>query len=186
MKDMKRVRIYFKKIVYRELIRIIKDDIGKEKWDCNVSRRNWGIAFDDEEEEELIDIDILTGMIIIDAAKNGNFDEFDYEDKKEIVQLIMDKFKNLMHKTFHEICVNYMDIDIRGDIYEFMRTKAAMMKMSYSHHSIDDMRYELIRDTEMRFKRDLMMDCQRSEMESLEGYIEDVAFSLFPTRRKAA
>ena len=79
MKDMKRVRIYFKKIVYRELIRIIKDDIGKEKWDCNISRHNYGVAFDDEE-EDLVDIDVITGFIIIDAAKNGDFDEFDYEE----------------------------------------------------------------------------------------------------------
>ena len=103
---------------------------------------------------------------------------------RKIVQLIMDEFKSLTYKTFHEICVNYMDIDIKSDIYEFMRTKAAMMKMNYVHHDIDDMRYELIRDTEMRFKRDLMMDCQRNE--TLEEYIEDVAFSIFPMRREAA
>ena len=69
-----------------------------------------------------------------------------------------------------------------------MKKKAAMMRMSYIHldiyHDIDDMRYELIRDAEMKFKHDLMMDCQRTE--TLEEYIEDVAVSIFPIKRKAA
>lgn len=187
MKDMKKVKMYFKKLVYSELIGLIRRNIGKDVWNNNVARRRYGVAFD-YDNDELVDIDVVTGITIIEASKQGCFDEFDYETKTEIVQFIMDEFKNLMYKTFHEICMDYKDVDVKCDIYEFMKKKAAMMRMSYIHldiyRDIDDMRYELIRYTEMRFRHDLMIDCQRSE--TLEEYIEDVAVSIFPMRKKAA
>ena len=183
MKDMKKVKLYFKKLVYSELIGMIRENIGKDNWNNNVHKRCRGMAADDD-----IDIDVVTAMIIIEASKQGMFDEFDYETKTEIVQFIMDTFKELMYKTFHEICMDYRDIDVKCDIYEFMKKNAAIMRMSYIHldvyRDIDDMRYELIRYTEMRFRHDLMIDCQRSE--TLEEYIEDVAVSIFPMKKKAA
>lgn len=178
MKDMKRVKIYFKKLIYSELIGIIREKIGKDNWNNNVHTRCCGMEASDD-----IDVDIVTGITIIEASKQGMFDDFDYEMKTEIVEYIMNEFKDLMYKTFHEICIGYRDINVRCDVYEFMRMKAARMKMNYTHHNIDDMRYELIRDTKMRFKHDLMMDCQRSE--TLEEYIEDVAVSIFSMRREA-
>ena len=187
MKDMKKVKMYFKKLVCGELIGLIRRNIGKDVWNNNVARRRYGVAFD-YDNDELVDIDVVTGITIIEASKQGCFDEFDYETKTEIVQFIIDEFKNLMYKTFHEICMDYKDVDVKCDIYEFMKKKAAMMRMSYIHldiyRDIDDMRYELIRYTEMRFRHDLMIDCQRSE--TLEEYIEDVAVSIFPMRKKAA
>lgn len=182
MKDMKKVKNYFKKLVYSELIGIIREKIGKDNWNNNVAKRRYGVTFDYD--NDLVDIDVVTGITIIEASKNGCFDEFDYETKTEIVQFVMNEFKDLMYKTFHEICMDYRDIDVKCNVYEFMKKKAAMMRMSYIHHDIDDMRYELIRDAEMRFRPDLMMDCQRSE--TLEEYIEDVAVSIFSMRRKAA
>lgn len=183
MKSMKRVKMYFKKLVYSELIGMIRENIGKDVWNNNVYTRCCGVAADDD-----IDIDVVTAMIIAEASRQGHFDEFDYETKTEIVQFIMDTFKELMYKTFHEICMDYRDIDVKCDIYEFMKKKAAMMRMSYIHldiyRDIDDMRYELIRYTEMRFEHDLIMDCHRKEL--LRNYIWDIAFSFFPMRKKAA
>lgn len=187
MKDMKKVKMYFKKLVYSELIGMIKENIGKNAWNNNVARRRYDVMLGCND-DELVDIDVVTAMIVIKASKQGHFDEFSYETKTEIVQFIMDEFKELTYKTFHEICMDYRDIDVKCDIYEFMKKKAAMMRMSYIHldiyRDIDDMRYELIRYTEMRFRHDLMIDCQRSE--TLEEYIEDVAVSIFPMRREAA
>lgn len=179
MKDMKKVKMYFKKLVYSELIGMIRENIGKDNWNNNVAKRCNGMAADDD-----IDIDVVTAMIVIEASKSGHFDEFDYEAKTEIVQFIMNEFKELTYKTFHEICMDYRDVDVKCDIYEFMRAKAAMMKKNYAHRNIGDMRSVLIRDTEMMFKYDLMMDCQRKEL--LRNYIWDTAFSVFPTKRKAA
>ena len=187
MKDMKKARQYFKKLIYSELIGMIRKNIGKDVWNNNVAKRRYGVAFDCGN-DELVDIDIVTGLIIVEASRHGYFDEFGYETKTEIIQFIMDEFKELTYKTFHEICIDYRDIDVKCDIYEFMKKKAAMMRMSYIHldiyRDIDDMRYELIRYTEMRFRHDLMIDCQRSE--TLEEYIEDVAVSIFPMKKKAA
>ena len=180
---MKKVKLYFKKLVYSELIGMIRENIGKDVWNNNVAKRRYGVAFDCGN-DELVDIDVVTGITIIEASKQGRFDEFDYEEKTEIVQFIMDTFKELMYKTFHEICMDYRDVDVKYDIYEFMRAKAAMMKKNYAHRNIGDMRSVLIRDTEMIFKHDLMMDCQRKEL--LRNYIWDIAFSFFPTKRKAA
>lgn len=182
MKDMKKVKMYFKKLVCDELIGLIRRNIGKDVWNNNVARRRYGVAFD-YDNDELVDIDVVTGITIIEASKQGCFDEFDYETKTEIVQFIIDEFKNLMYKTFHEICMDYRDVDVKCDIYEFMRAKAAMMKKNCTHCNIDDMRYVLIRDTKMRFRFDLMIDCQRAE--TLEEYIEDVAFSIFPIKKAA-
>lgn len=180
MKSMQKVKLYFKKMIYSEMIGMIRENIGKDVWNNNVARRRYGVTFD-YDNDELVDIDVVTGMIIVEASRQGMFD---YETKTEIVQFIMDTFKELMYKTFHEICMDYRDIDVKCDIYEFMRDKAVMMKMTYSNHSVDDMRYELIRDTEMRFRPDLMMDCQRAE--TLEEYNEDVAVSMFPMREEIA
>lgn len=182
MKDMKKVKLYFKKLVYSEMIGLIRENIGKDVWNNNVAKRRYGVTFDCGN-DELVDIDIVTGVIIIEASRQGHFDEFDYETKTEIVQFIMDTFKELMYKTFHEICIYYRDINVKRDVYEFMRTKAEMMKMVYSHNSVYDMRCELIRDTEMRFEHDLIMDCHRKEL--LRNFIWDIAFSIFPTKRKA-
>lgn len=179
MRDMKKVKMYFKKLICGELIGMIRENIGKDNWNNNVAKRCNGMAADDD-----IDIDVVTAMIVIEESKSGHFDEFDYETKTEIVQFIMDTFKELMYKTFHEICMDYRDIDVKRDIYEFMRAKAAMMKRNYAHHSVYDMRCELIRDTEMRFKHDLIMDCHRKEL--LRNYIWDIAFSIFPMKKKAA
>lgn len=183
MKDMKKVKLYFKKMIYGEMIGMIMENIGKYVWNNSVARRRYGVTFD-YDNDELIDIDVVTAMIVIEASKQGHFDEFDYETKTEIVQFIMDEFKELMYQTFHEICVNYRDIDVKFDIYEFMRAKAEMMKKNYAHHSVYDMRCELIRDTEMRFEHDLIIDCHRKE--PLRNYICDIAFSVFPTRMEAA
>lgn len=183
MKDMKKVKIYFKKLIYSELIGMIRENIGKAVWNNNVARKCYGVTFD-YNDDELVDIDVVTAMIIIKASRQGMFDEFDYETKTEIVQFIMNEFKELTYKTFHEICMDYRDVDVKCDIYEFMRTKAAMMKKTYSHHSVYDMRCELIRDTEMRFEHDLIMDCHRKEL--LRNYIWDIAFSVFPMKKKAA
>lgn len=179
MKDMKKVKVYFKKLVCGELIGMIRENIGKDNWNNNVYTRCCGVAANDD-----IDIDVVTAMIIIKASRQGMFDDFDYEVKTEIVQFIMNEFKELTYKTFHEICMDYRDVDVKCDIYEFMRAKAAMMKKNYAHRNIGDMRSVLIRDTEMIFKHDLMMDCQRKEL--LRNYIWDIAFSVFPTKRKAA
>lgn len=183
MKDTKKVKMYFKKLVYSEMIGLIRENIGKDVWNNNVAKRRYGVAFD-YDNDELVDIDVVTGITIIEASKQGRFDEFDYEAKTEIVQFIMDTFKELMYKTFHEICMDYRDINVKYDVYEFMRTKAAMMKRTYSHHSVYDMRCELIRDAEMRFRLDLIMDCHRKEL--LRNYIWDIAFSVFPMKKKAA
>lgn len=183
MKSMQKVKLYFKKIIYSELIGMIRRNIGKAVWNNNVAKRRYGVAFDCGN-DELVDIDIVTGVIIIEASRQGHFDEFDYETKTEIVQFIMDEFKELTYKTFHEICMDYRDINVKCDVYEFMRTKAAMMKRTYSHHSVYDMRCELIRDAEMRFRLDLIMDCHRKEL--LRNYIWDIAFSVFPMKKKAA
>ena len=179
MKSMKKVKMYFKKLVYSELIGMIRENIGKDVWNNNVYTRCCGVAADDD-----IDIDVVTAMIIIKASRQGMFDEFDYETKTEIVQFIMNEFKELTYKTFHEICMDYRDVDVKCDIYEFMRAKAAMMKKNYAHHSVYDMRCELIRDAEMRFEHDLIMDCHRKEL--LRNYIWDIAFSIFPMKKKAA
>lgn len=179
MKDMKKVKMYFKKLIYSELIGMIRKNIGKDAWNNNVYTRCCGMEADDD-----IDIDVVTGMIVIEASIQGMFDEFDYETKTEIVQFIMDEFKELTYKTFHEICMDYRDINVKCDVYEFMRTKAAMMKRTYFHHSVYDMRCELIRDAEMRFRLDLIMDCHRKEL--LRNYIWDIAFSVFPMKKKAA
>lgn len=174
MKDMKKVKMYFKKLVYSELIGMIRENIGKDNWNNNVAKRCNGMAADDD-----IDIDVVTAMIVIGASKQGMFDEFNYETKTEIVQFIMDEFKELIYKTFHEICMDYMDIDVRRDIYEFMRLRAAATKMDCSKaFNVDDMRWRVICDTEIRFRHDLAMDSRRTE--ALREYIEDVAFSIFP------
>lgn len=180
MKDMKTVKIYFKKLVYSELIGMIKENIGKDVWNNNVHKRCCGVAADGD-----IDIDVVTAMIIIEASKQGMFDEFNCEAKTEIVQFIMNEFKELTYKTFHEICMDYRDIDVKRNIYEFMELREVAIKRDYSKSfSIDDMRWKIISDTELRFRSDLLMDCQRTE--TLQEYIEDVAFSIFPTREEAA
>lgn len=177
---MKKVKMYFKKLVCGELIGMIRENIGKDVWNNNVHKRCCGMEADDD-----IDIDNVTAMIIIKASKQGMFDEFDYEMKTEIVQFIIDEFKDLMYKTLHEICMNYRDIDVKCDIYEFMKLREVAIKRDYSKSfSIDDMRWKIISDTELRFRSDLLMDCQRTE--TLQEYIEDVAFSIFPTRMEAA
>lgn len=192
MKDMKKVKMYFKKLVYSELIGMIRKKIGKDVWNNNVARRRYGVTFD-YDNDELIDVDVVTAMIVIEASKQGHFDEFSYETKTEIVQFIMDEFKNLMYKTFHEICVEYRDVDVKCDIYEFMRKFAylneeyysCMLKATIDKNSVvEEIRNELIRATRLRFNHDLMMDCQRNE--TLEEYIEDVAVSMYPIKRKAA
>lgn len=180
MKNMKKVKMYFKKLVYSELIGMIREHVGKDVWNNNVYTRCCGVAADDD-----IDIDVVTAMIIIKASKQGMFDEFDYEMKTEIVDYIVNEFKELTYKTLHEICVNYRDIDVKCDIYEFMKLREVAIKRDYSKSfSIDDMRWKIISDTELRFRSDLLMDCQRTE--TLQEYIEDVAFSIFPTRMEAA
>lgn len=177
---MKKVKMYFKKLVYSELIGMIREHVGKDVWNNNVYTRCCGVAADDD-----IDIDVVTAMIIIKASKQGMFDEFDYEMKTEIVDYIVNEFKELTYKTLHEICVNYRDIDVKCDIYEFMKLREVAIKRDYSKSfSIDDMRWKIISDTELRFRSDLLMDCQRTE--TLQEYIEDVAFSIFPTRMEAA
>ena len=180
MESMKRVKMYFKKLVYSELIGMIRRNIGKDVWNNNVYTRCCGVEADDD-----IDIDVVTAMIIIEASKQGMFDEFDYETKTEIVEYIVNEFKELTYKTLHEICVNYRDIDVKCDIYEFMKLREVAIKRDYfKSFSIDDMRWKIISDTELRFRSDLLMDCQRTE--TLQEYIEDVAFSIFPTRMEAA
>lgn len=192
MKDMKKVKMYFKKLIYSELIGMIRRNIGKDVWNNNVAKRRYGVAFDCGN-DELVDIDIVTGVIIIEASRQGHFDEFDYETKTEIVQFIMDEFKELIYQTFHEICVNYRDIDAKCDIYESMCKFAylnedyyqCMIKATRDKNSVvEEMRNELIRVTKLRFNHDLMMDCQRTK--TLEKYIEDVAVSMYPIKRKAA
>lgn len=174
MKDMKKVKMYFKKLVYSELIGMIRENIGKDNWNNNVHKRCCGVEADGD-----IDIDVVTGMIVIEASRQGRFDEFDYEAKTEIVQFIMDTFKELMYKTFHEICMDYRDIDVKSNIYEFMKLRAAAAKIDCSKAvSVDDIRWRVIRDTEIRFRYDLAMDSRRTE--ALREYIEDVAFSIFP------
>ena len=111
MKDMKKVKIYFKKLVYGELIGMIRENIGKDAWNNNVAKRCYGVTFD-YNDDELVDIDVVTAMIVIEASKQGHFDEFGYEAKTEIVQFIMDEFKALTYKTLHEICMDYRDIDV--------------------------------------------------------------------------
>ena len=177
---MKKVKLCFKKMIYSELIGMIRENIGKDNWNNNVHKRCCGMAADDD-----IDIDVVTAMIIIEASKQGMFDEFDYETKTEIVEYIVSEFKELTYKTLHEICVNYRDIDVKCDIYEFMKLREVAIKRDYSKSfSIDDMRWKIISDTELRFRSDLLMDCQRTE--TLQEYIEDVAFSIFSTRMEAA
>lgn len=192
MKDMKKVKMYFKKLVYSELIGMIRENIGKYVWNNSVARRRYGVTFD-YDNDELIDIDVVTAMIVIEASKQGHFDEFDYETKTEIVQFIMDEFKELMYQTFHEICVGYRDINVRWDIYEFMykfvylneEYYSCMLKATRDKNSVTkEIRNELIRMTKLRFNQDLMMDCQRTK--TLEKYIEDVAVSMYPIKRKAA
>lgn len=184
MKDMKKVKMYFKKLVYSELIGMIRENIGKNNWNNNVARKCYGVTLD-YNDDELVDIDVVTAMIVIKASKQGRFDEFDYEMKTEIVQFIMDEFKALTYKTFHEICMDYRDIDVKCDIYEFMKLRTAAMKRDCSKvFGVDDMRWRVIYDTEIRFRHDLLMDGQRTE--TLQEYIEDVAFSFFPTREEAA
>lgn len=179
MKDMKKVKMYFKKLVYSELIGMIRENIGKDNWNNNVHKRCCGMEADDD-----IDIDVVTAMIIIEASKQGMFDEFDYEKKTEIVQFIMGEFKDLMYKTFYEICMDYRDFDVKRDIYEFMSLREAAAKMDCSRvFSVDDMRWRLICDAEIRFSHDLVMDSRRTE--ALREYIEDVAFSIFPMREEA-
>lgn len=180
MESMKKVKMYFKKLIYSELIGMIRGNIGKDNWNNNVAKRCNGMAADDD-----IDIDVVTAMIIIEASKQGMFDEFDYETKTEIIEYIVNEFKESTYKTLHEICVNYRDIDVKCDIYEFMKLREVAIKRDYSKSfSIDDMRWKIISDTELRFRSDLLMDCQRTE--TLQEYIEDVAFSIFPTRMEAA
>lgn len=95
-----------------------------------------------------------------------------------------DNAKALTYKTLHEICMNYRDIDVKRDIYEFMKLRAAATKMDCSKvFSVDDMRWRVICDTEIRFRHDLAMDSRRTE--ALREYIEDVAFSIFPIREEA-
>ena len=192
MKDMKKVKIYFKKLIYSELIGMIRRNIGKDVWNNNVAKRRYGVAFDYDNDES-VDIDVVTAMIIAEASKQGHFDEFDYETKTEIVQFIMDEFKDLMYKTFHEICVRYRDVGVKWDIYESMykfvylneEYYSCMLKETRDKNSVtEEMRNELIRVTKLRFNQDLMMDCQRNE--TLEEYIEDVAVSMYPIKRKAA
>lgn len=184
MKSMKKVKLYFKKLVYSELIGMIMENIGKDNWNNNVARKRYGVAFD-YDNDELVDIDVVTAMIVIEASRHGHFDEFDYETKTEIVEYIVNEFKELTYKTLHEICVNYRDIDVKCDIHEFMKLREVAIKRDYSKSfSIDDMRWKIISDTELRFRSDLLMDCQRNE--TLQEYIEDVAFLIFPTKREAA
>ena len=192
MKSMKRVKMYFKKLVYSELIGMIREHIGKDVWNNNVHKRRYGVAFD-YDNDKLVDIDVVTGVIIIEASRQGHFDEFDYETKTEIVQFVMDEFKNLMYKTFHEICMEYRDVDVKCDIYEFMHKfvylneeyYSCMLKVTRDKNSVtEEMRNELIRTTKLRFNQDLMIDCQRNE--TLEECIEDVAVSMYPIKRKAA
>ena len=189
---MKKVKIYFKKLIYSELIVMIRENIGKNNWNNNVARKCYGVTFD-YNDDELVDIDVVTAMIVIKASKQGRFDEFSYETKTEIVQFIMDEFKELTYKTFHEICVGYRDINVRWDIYESMykfvylneEYYSCMLKATRDKNSVtEEMRNELIRITKLRFNQDLMMDCQRNE--TLEEYIEDVAVSMYPIKRKAA
>ena len=192
MKSMKRVKMYFKKLVYSELIGMIRRNIGKDVWNNNVAKRRYGVAFDYDNDES-VDIDVVTGMMVIEASRQGRFDEFDYEKKTEIVQFIMNEFKELTYKTFHEICVGCRDINVRWDIYESMykfvylneEYYSCMLKATRDKNSVtEEMRNELIRVTKLRFNHDLMMDCQRNE--TLEEYIEDVAVSMYPMRKKAA
>ena len=179
MKSMKKVKMYFKKLVCGELIGMIRENIGKDVWNNNVHKRCCGMEADDD-----IDIDVVTAMIIIKASKQGMFDEFDYEMKTEIVEYIVNEFKELTYKTLHEICMNYRDIGVKRDIYEFMKLRAAATKMDCSKvFSVDDMRWRVICDTEIRFRHDLAMDSRRTE--ALREYIEDVAFSIFPIRKEA-
>lgn len=179
MKSMKKVKMYFKKLVYSELIGMIRENIGKDVWNNNVHKRCCGMEADDD-----IDIDVVTAMIIIEASKQGVFDEFNYEAKTEIVQFIMNEFKELTYKTFHEVCMDYRDIDVKRNIYEFMELRAAAAKIDCSKAvSVDDIRWRVIRDTEIRFSHDLAMDSRRTE--ALREYIEDIAFSLFPMREEA-
>lgn len=174
MKDMKKVKMYFKKLVCGELIGMIRKDIGKDVWNNDVHKRRCGMAADND-----IDIDNVTAMIIIKASKQGMLDEFDCEKKTEIVQFIMGEFKDLMYKTFYEVCMDYRDVDVKRDIYEFMKLREVAIKRDYSKSfSVDDMRWRLICDTEIRFRHDLTMDSRRTE--ALREFIEDVAFSLFP------
>lgn len=60
MKDMKKVKLYFKKLVYSEMIGLIRGNIGKDVWNNNVHKRCCGMEADDD-----IDIDNVTAMIII-------------------------------------------------------------------------------------------------------------------------
>lgn len=176
---MKKVKMYFKKLVCGELIKMIMESIGKDNWNNNVHKRCCGMEADDD-----IDIDNVTAMIIIKASKQCHFDELDCETKTEIVQFIMNEFKELTYKTFHEICMNYRDIDVKRDIYEFMKLREVAIKRDYSKSfSVDDMRWRLICDTEIRFRHDLTMDSRRTE--ALREFIEDVAFSLFPIGEEA-
>lgn len=169
MKDMKKVKLYLKKLVYSELIGMIRENIGKNAWNDNVARRCHDVMLD-YNDDELVDIDVVTAMIVIKASKQGRFDEFDYEAKTEIVQFIMDTFKELMYKTFHEICMDYRDIDVKCDIYEFMKLREVAIKRDYSKSfNIDDMRWRVICDTEIRFRHDLAMDSRRTE--ALQEYI---------------
>ena len=183
---MQKVKLYFKKIIYSELIGMIRRNIGKAVWNNNVAKRRYGVTFDYD--DDLVDIDVVTGMIVIEASRQGHFDEFDYETKTEIVEFIMDEFKELAYKTFHD-----RDVDVKCDIYEFMHKfvylneeyYSCMLKATRDKNSVtEEMRNELIRVTNLRFNQDLMMDCQRNE--TLEEYIEDVAVSMYPIKRKAA
>lgn len=88
---MKKVKMYFKKLVCGELIGMIRENIGKDVWNNNVHKRCCGMEADDD-----IDIDVVTAMIIIKASKQGMFDEFDYEMKTEIVEYIVNEFKELL------------------------------------------------------------------------------------------
>ena len=92
--------------------------------------------------------------------------------------------QSMMYKTFYEICMDYRDVDVKRDIYEFMSMRAAAAKMDCSKvFSVDDMRWRIICDTEIRFSHDLAMDSRRTE--ALREYIEDIAFSIFPMREEA-
>lgn len=192
MKDMKKVKLYFKKLVYSELIGMIRVNIGKDIWNNNVAKRRYGVAFDCGN-DELVDIDIVTGLIIVEVSRHGYFDELCYETKTEIVKFIIDEFKELTYKTFHEICIDYRDIDVKCDIYESM-CKFVYLNEDYYQYMIkatrdknsvvEEMRNELIRVTKLRFNHDLMMDCQRNE--TLEEYIEDVAVSMYAIKKNAA
>ena len=115
MKSMKKVKMYFKKLVYSELIGMIRENIGKDVWNNNVYTRCCGVAADDD-----IDIDVVTAMIIIKASRQGMFDEFDYETKTEIVQFIMNEFKELTYKI--------IQIIIRLDI--MMRSSSRLLMIS--------------------------------------------------------